>query len=130
MDLLGISLLVYDVTRRESFTNLSEVWAKEVKLYSTNEDCIKMLVGNKVDRDSERAVTREEGLALAEENGCLFFECSAKTRENVKQCFEKLALKILEVPSLLEEGSTVVVKRKILQQKQEHQIAAGGRCCS
>lgn len=41
---------MYDVTRRETFTNLSDVWAKEVDLYSTNQDCIKMLVGNKVDK--------------------------------------------------------------------------------
>jgi hypothetical protein len=45
----GIST-VYDVTRRETFTNLSETWAKEIDLYSTNQDCIKMLVGNKVDK--------------------------------------------------------------------------------
>lgn len=43
-------LAVYDVTRRETFTNLSNIWAKEVDLYSTNEECIKILVGNKVDR--------------------------------------------------------------------------------
>ena len=41
---------VYDVTRRDTFTNLSDIWAKEIDLYSTNQDCIKMLVGNKVDR--------------------------------------------------------------------------------
>ncbi|KAH9671142.1 ras-related protein RABC2a [Citrus sinensis] len=86
-------ILVYDVTRRETFTNLSDVWAKEVDLYSTNQDCVKMLVGNKVDRDSERVVSREEGIALAKEHGSLFLECSAKTRENVEQCFEQLALK-------------------------------------
>ncbi|XP_027918097.1 LOW QUALITY PROTEIN: ras-related protein RABC2a-like [Vigna unguiculata] len=96
-------ILVYDVTRRETFTNLSEVWSKEVQLYSTNQDCVKMLVGNKVDRDTERTVSREEGLALAKELGCLLLECSAKTRENVEQCFEELALKIMEAPSLLEE---------------------------
>ena len=45
-------VIVYDVTRRETFTNLSDVWAKEVELYSTNQDCVKMLVGNKVDRVS------------------------------------------------------------------------------
>lgn len=43
-------MTVYDVTRRETFTNLSEIWAKEIDLYSTNQDCIKMLVGNKVDK--------------------------------------------------------------------------------
>jgi len=43
---------VYDVARRETFTNLSDVWAKEAELYSTTPECIKMLVGNKVDRVS------------------------------------------------------------------------------
>ncbi|XP_035544989.1 ras-related protein RABC2a-like isoform X3 [Juglans microcarpa x Juglans regia] len=122
-------ILVYDVTRRDTFTNLSDVWAKEVELYSTNQGCIKMLVGNKVDIDSERVVSREEGIALSKELGCLFLECSAKTRENVEQCFEELALKIMEVPSLLEEGSTVV-KRNILKQKQEYQAPPTGGCCS
>ncbi|PSS23635.1 Ras-related protein like [Actinidia chinensis var. chinensis] len=122
-------ILVYDVTRRETFTNLSDVWAKEVDLYSTSQDCVKMLVGNKVDRESERVVSREEGIALATEHGCLFLECSAKTRENVEQCFEELALKIMEVPCLLEEGSTVV-KRNILKQKQEQSAhPGGGGCC-
>lgn len=122
-------ILVYDVTRRETFTDLSDIWAKEIELYSSNQDCIKVLVGNKVDKESDRAVTREEGIALAQEYGCSFFECSAKTRENVEKCFEELALKILAVPSLLEEGSTIV-KRNILKQKQEQSAPQSGGCCS
>ncbi|XP_047089434.1 ras-related protein RABC2a-like [Lolium rigidum] len=121
-------ILVYDVTKRQSFTNLADVWAKEIELHSTNKECIKMLVGNKVDKDEERLVTREEGLAFAEECGCLFLESSAKTRENVEKCFEELALKILEVPSLSEEGSSVV-KRNSLKQKQENNAKLGGGCC-
>ncbi|KAL8152868.1 hypothetical protein V2J09_010628 [Rumex salicifolius] len=122
-------ILVYDVTRRETFTNLSDVWAKEVDLYSTNQDCVKMLVGNKVDIESERVVSREEGLSLAKELGSLFTECSAKTRENVEQCFEELALKIMEVPGLLEKGSNVG-KRNILKQQQQLQQPLQGGCCS
>ncbi|KAH7662974.1 Small GTPase superfamily ARF/SAR type protein [Dioscorea alata] len=87
-------ILVYDVTRRETFTNLSDEWAKEIELYSTNQDCVKVLVGNKVDQEADRMVSREEGIALAQEYGCLFLECSAKTRENVEKCFEELALKV------------------------------------
>ncbi|XP_019258309.1 PREDICTED: ras-related protein RABC1-like [Nicotiana attenuata] len=49
-------VLVYDVTRKDTFTDLSDVWVKEVELYCTNEDCIKMLVGNKVDRVSPATV--------------------------------------------------------------------------
>uniref|UniRef100_A0ACD5WSA9 Uncharacterized protein n=1 Tax=Avena sativa TaxID=4498 RepID=A0ACD5WSA9_AVESA len=121
-------ILVYDVTKRQSFTNLSDVWTKEIELHSTNKECVKMLVGNKVDKDEERLVTREEGLAFAQECGCLFLESSAKTRENVEKCFEELALKILEVPSLSEEGSSVV-KRNSLKQKQENSAKLGGGCC-
>ncbi|XP_034206452.1 ras-related protein RABC2a-like isoform X2 [Prunus dulcis] len=122
-------ILVYDVTRRETFTNLSNIWAKEVETYSTNPECIKILVGNKVDRENERAVSREEGMALAQEHKCLFLECSAKTRENVQQCFRDLTLKMLEVPSLLESGS-VDVKRQLLKQKQEDKMPCSGNCCS
>ncbi|KAL7228601.1 hypothetical protein ACSBR2_007332 [Camellia fascicularis] len=123
-------ILVYDVTRRETFTNLSEIWAKEVELYSTNQDCVKILVGNKVDKDGERAVSREEGMALAQEHKSLFLECSAKKRENVQQCFKELTLKILDIPSLLEKGSAVV-KRQILKQKHRGgQVSRSGNCCS
>ncbi|XVF83019.1 hypothetical protein PTKIN_Ptkin16aG0098700 [Pterospermum kingtungense] len=121
-------ILVYDVTRRETFTNLSEIWAKEVEFNSTNHECIRILVGNKVDRDSERAVTRDEGMALAQQYKCSFLECSAKTTENVHQCFKDLTLKILEVPSLLEKGSAVV-KKQILQQKQVPKAHQGNGCC-
>ncbi|XAR52315.1 hypothetical protein NMG60_11020304 [Bertholletia excelsa] len=122
-------ILVYDVTKRETFMNLSQIWAREVELYSTNHDCVKILVGNKVDRDGERAVSFEEGMALAKEHECIFVECSAKTRENVQQCFRDLTLKILETPSLLEKGSAVV-KRQILTQKQVCKPSNNGNCCS
>ena len=45
-------------------------------------------------QDSERAVTREEGMSLAQEHKCSFLECSAITRENVPQCFKELTLKV------------------------------------
>ncbi|XP_071702130.1 ras-related protein RABC2a-like isoform X1 [Rutidosis leptorrhynchoides] len=122
-------ILAYDVTRRDTFTSLSGIWAKEVERYSTNQDCVKMLIGNKVDKDSERFVSKEEGIALADELGCLFFECSATTLENVHQCFEELASKIMEVPSLVEEGSTIV-KKTILMQKPEDQSMPNDGCCS
>ncbi|KAE8706894.1 Ras-related protein RABC2a [Hibiscus syriacus] len=120
-------IMVCDVTRRETFTNLSEIWAKEVELYSTNQDCIKMLVGNKVDKESERVVTKKEGINFARECGCLFIECSAKTRVNVQQCFDELVMKILETPSLLAEGSKGV-KKNIFKQKlpQSDEAASGG----
>ncbi|XP_057496864.1 ras-related protein RABC1-like [Actinidia eriantha] len=121
-------IMVYDVTRRETFTNLSEVWAKEIDLYATNQDCIKMLVGNKVDKESERVVTKKEGINFARDYGCLFIECSAKTQANVQQCFEELVLKILETPSLLAEGSKGI-KKNIFKEKPSQPDAATSSCC-
>uniref|UniRef100_A0A0D9ZSW6 Uncharacterized protein n=1 Tax=Oryza glumipatula TaxID=40148 RepID=A0A0D9ZSW6_9ORYZ len=123
-----IDFSVYDVTRRETFTNLSDIWAKEIDLYSTNQDCIKMLVGNKVDKESERAVTKKEGIEFAREYGCLFLECSAKTKVNVEQCFEELVLKILDTPSLLADASSGA-KKNIFKQKPPEADAAASSCC-
>ncbi|CAL5348513.1 hypothetical protein ACSBR2_029773 [Camellia fascicularis] len=122
-------IMVYDVTRRDTFTDLSDVWAKEIDLYSTNQDCIKMLVGNKVDKENERVVTKKEGIDFAREYGCLYIECSAKTRVNVEQCFEELVMKILETPSLLAEGSSLSVKRNIFKQKPPVSDASTSGCC-
>ena len=51
-------------------------------------------------QESERVVTKKEGIDFAREYGCLFLECSAKTRVNVEQCFEELVLKVCH-PALL-----------------------------
>lgn len=40
---------VYDVTRRDSFTRL-ENWLNELETYTTRNDIVKMLVGNKIDK--------------------------------------------------------------------------------
>lgn len=122
-------IFVYDVTRRETFTNLKNVWLEEALIYSTNQDCIKMVVGNKVDRamDSESVVSKEEGIEFAKQHGCLFIECSAKTRLNVEQCFEELLLKILDTPSLL-EGSSSVEKNNIFDHEQPN-LGANDPCC-
>ena len=58
------AILVYDVSSRDSFTKVED-WLNELETYSTNHDCIKMLVGNKCDKEAERVVSKEEGQSLA-----------------------------------------------------------------
>lgn len=96
-------VFVYDITRRDTFDDLAEIWQREVDMYSTVEDCVKIVIGNKVDRAEQRAVSREEGMAFARDNGCLFLECSAKTKVSVQEAFEELVRGVLETPSLLAE---------------------------
>ncbi|CAI0410863.1 unnamed protein product [Linum tenue] len=123
-------VLVYDVTKRDTFTNLSEIWARDVEHYSTNHECVKLLVGNKVDKDSDRAVSREEGMALAQGLKCSFVECTAKSRESVEQLFRELILKIFEVPALLEKGSGVPKTTTIRADRQASQQGRRNGCCS
>lgn len=55
-----------------------------------------VLVGNKSDMNEKRAVTTEEGQALADELGIPFIEASAKTNDNVDQTFFSLARRVKE----------------------------------
>lgn len=48
-------------------------------------------------QEGERVVSKKEGIEFAREYGCLFLECSAKTRVNVEQCFEELVLKVCKL---------------------------------
>ncbi|MCH92004.1 ras-related protein RABC1-like [Trifolium medium] len=79
-------------------------------------------------QEGDRAVTKKEGIDFAREYGCLFIECSAKTRVNVQQCFEELVLKILDTPSLLAEGSKGV-KKNMFKDKPPQSDASTGGCC-
>ena len=55
-----------------------------------------MLIGNKVDLDSRRAVSYEEGEKFAKEHGLIFLETSAKTAANVEEAFIQTARLIHE----------------------------------
>ena len=86
------ALLVYDITRRETFTQLTK-WLTEARENGSSNMVI-MLIGNKSDLNHRRAVSTEEGAKFAEENGLIFLETSAKTAANVEEAFVKTAEQI------------------------------------
>lgn len=88
------ALLVYDITRRETFNHLSS-WLSDA-LQHANPNMTIMLVGNKCDLEAKRAVSREEGEAYAKEHGLLFLETSAKTAENVEEAFTSIGRNIYQ----------------------------------
>lgn len=53
-----------------------------------------MLVGNKIDQEDNREITREEGRRFALKHSMLFIEASARTREGVEIAFEELVRKV------------------------------------
>lgn len=86
------ALLVYDITRRDTFQHLSR-WLEEAKQHA-QPNMVILLIGNKNDLEHRRAVSTEEGKAFADANGLLFLETSAKTAYNVEQAFLKTAEEI------------------------------------
>lgn len=88
------ALLVYDITRRETFDHLAS-WLEDARTHA-NPNMTIMLVGNKSDLAHRRQVSREEGEQFAKENGLIFIETSAKTPSNVDEAFTHTARAIAD----------------------------------
>ena len=82
---LSIVFLIYDVSVKSSFDNIPN-WISLIRSIENNENPTLVLCGNKIDL-VEREVKKEEGEALAQKEGLLFFEVSAKTGDGIKNMF-------------------------------------------
>ncbi|KAJ3026156.1 UNVERIFIED_CONTAM: hypothetical protein HDU68_006112 [Siphonaria sp. JEL0065] len=124
-------IMVYDVTQRESFDHLT-TWFNELDTYSSNPLVVKMLVGNKVDKETgeaTRQVTRKEGEAFARRMGTLFIEASAKTRAGVKEAFTEVVRKIIETPDLYQKPSGQRPQNLVNLDSPSDKEEIGGMCC-
>ena len=108
-------ILIYDVTLIESFQNVKN-WIKQIKEEVTDKVSI-ILVGNKIDMENQRVVSKEEGEKMAASYGLKFFECSAKTGENVEEIFKDIVTKTVENFSKVEEKEATKLKNKKGQKK-------------
>jgi Ras-related protein Rab-1A len=85
-------IVVYDITDQVSFNNVKQ-WLQEIDRYAC-ESVTKLLVGNKCDLSSKRAVPLENAQEFAASAGLTFLETSAKDATNVEKCFMTMAKEI------------------------------------
>ena len=91
-------LLFYDITDRHSFEQLRVRWIGTLRrsgLLDSMDGVGIVLVGNKVDLETERRVSLEEGEALAYELGVNHMEVSAKVGSNIEQVMKVLVKLVL-----------------------------------
>jgi len=65
-------ILVYDVTKEDTFDNIKG-WLDEANTFTTKDNIVKVLVGNKIDLEENREISRRDGSQYAKEQGMLFF---------------------------------------------------------
>ncbi len=84
-------LIVYDVTRPDSFNNLGN-WFNDFKKI-VKSDIPGVIVGNKI--DLKREVKTKQGKKYADSIGFYFIETSAKENKNVEDAFRYILSNIL-----------------------------------
>jgi Ras-related protein Rab-11A len=125
-------VLVYDVTRRETFEKLGR-WLDDIHSNSQSEIRI-LLVGNKVDLTDQRQVPTEEGKEFARANGLFFWETSGKTNQDncVFRAFDLILEECLREASRREQREDGEqfdrLKRESLKVKQRDKKNDRG-CC-
>ncbi|KAG0233899.1 Ras- protein Rab-2A [Actinomortierella wolfii] len=87
-------LLVYDVTSRQAFSGL-EAWIDKIRDVASANITI-MIVGNKKDLEGQRAVSYDEGRALAYRKDVSFIETSATDARSAEDAFMNLSIEICE----------------------------------
>lgn len=125
------ALLVYDVTRRMTFEDCIK-WYTEIRNY-TEKECIICIVGNKcdivVENPNRREVSTEEAFEFARKNQTLFFETSAKSNNNITECFEELLQQIYNKrrtnPRRENLTESMVLNRAMIKKNDD----TSGFCC-
>jgi small GTP-binding protein len=124
-------ILVYDVTRKESYENLNK-WVAEVKEKAPKDLSI-MLLGNKIDLIGDKEVSTEDGKRFSEIYGYYFLETSAKNSTNVEKAFnlliESASEKLLKESEDQEFKDYSIARNSIQHINKEALVKKNKKCC-
>ena len=116
-------IIVYDVTDIQSFNHVKQ-WLEEIE-GNASQNVVKMLVGNKNDKDAVKAVTTEQAEEFAKQEGLKFFETSAKESINVETAYVELAR---EIKKQMKESQPAIVP-EVVDVKPTVQQEPEKGCC-
>uniref|UniRef100_A0A8C7QT35 EF-hand domain-containing protein n=1 Tax=Oncorhynchus mykiss TaxID=8022 RepID=A0A8C7QT35_ONCMY len=108
-------VVIYDITAEQSFTAVRQ-WLTSVQ-EGAGEDIPIMLLGNKMDKGSERKVQTRMGEKLAKDCQLIFYECSACSGQNVVDSMVNLA-RILKEQEDREKEKTIHLVNSPSQNKR------------
>ncbi|WJX17662.1 Ras-related protein RABA4d [Trifolium repens] len=91
------AMLVYDMTKRQSFDHMSR-WLEELRGHADTNIVI-MLIGNKCDLGTLRAVPTEDAQEFAQRENLFFMETSALESTNVETAFLTILTEIYRLIS-------------------------------
>ena len=129
----SLAIIVYSITNHNSFDNVPS-WVNLVKKHACPETFI-FLVGNKLDLEDERQVSKEKGKQIKEENNFEFFiETSAKDNLFVQELFQEGIIDLYENYKLYQnvgedKKEDLTQKKKTVLDKNNHQKNKKKKIC-
>lgn len=120
-------IVVYDVTEADSFSNVKQ-WLAEIERFAC-EKVNKLLVGNKCDLTTKRAVEYETAKAFADKLSIPFLETSAKTATNVDKAFTMMASEIKNTAVQQQPAVKAGGQSRSVDPSGQDMSQQGGGCC-
>ena len=97
------AVLVYDITRKDSFEELQNYWSQQIK-ESSPPNIILTVAANKSDLINQEAVEEETARAFANELGAIFVSTTATTVESINELFIEIAKKYTNASEIKIKG--------------------------
>ena len=119
----SLIFLVYDISNRDSFNEIPN-WISFIR--SIKETNI-VLCGNKTDLIKYREVKKEEGEALAQKEGLIFFEVSALNGYGIKNMFYNSIAELFMLDETNSNKENIV--NELMEENDEEYILEGFKPC-
>ena len=105
----SIAILVYDITRRESFDELKNYWFNQIKDYAPK-NTIVAIAANKSDLFEKEQVPEAEARGFAKEIGAIFRLTSAYTAAGIEDLFRAIGSRYLD-PNFVDDEKKPVASK-------------------